>query len=85
MSLLKRLRKKIGYEDNIPRCPSCKYYKQPKFYSTMTAKRLSPASCKAFAINVTPNSICDMWTSKKGITLDSYNKDLEIEMTKEKP
>ena len=83
MSLLKRLRKKIGYEDNIPRCPSCKYYKQPVFYTTLTRKRLSPSFCRAFVINVTPNSICDMWTSKKGVTLDSYDKLLEVEMHKD--
>jgi hypothetical protein len=70
MSKLSQLRKKMGYETNVPRCETCASYKKPYiFLSTNSIPKRSPAFCRTADFTVQPNACCDKWVGNDGTEL----------------
>jgi hypothetical protein len=70
MSAIGRLRKKMGYENNIARCENCKNYKRPYTWYLRGVPKKAPPFCKLGEFTVSPVSICDNWCSPNGVTLE---------------
>ncbi len=75
MSMLSRLRKKVGYDTDIPRCQTCKQFRKPGSFLRDSLPVKSPAMCKQHDFTVQPLSVCDSWTSRSGETLEPVSKE----------
>lgn len=70
MSKLGQLRKRVGYETNVPRCETCAAFKKPYVYLTTNSKPArSKPLCKINQFTVQPLSCCDQWAGQDGSTL----------------
>lgn len=59
---VKKHRKRVNYEANVPRCATCKFYNP-----TMKGdKTLIPSWCKRNKFKVHCQGCCDFWESKNG-------------------
>jgi hypothetical protein len=66
MSKQARLRKRVNYETDIPRCENCSHYRKPGKYLIDSLPRTSPPQCKLHEFVVRPNACCDYWRGLKG-------------------
>lgn len=62
-NLDKKIKKSVNYERNVPRCGNCISI---KIYST----NKTIIKCEKINCEVSRLSICDLWKSKKGETLE---------------
>lgn len=69
MSKLKQLRRKWGYETDVPRCETCVQFVPARYYLRDSLPRPVPPMCKAAGFQVGANSVCDRWTGKAGDVL----------------
>ena len=66
MISIRKLRKSVGYERNVPRCANCAQYKPLRMWMLNSLPRVAPPACKLHGFTVEPMSICDTWQSKSG-------------------
>lgn len=70
MSKLGQLRKRVGYETNVPRCETCAAFKKPYVDLTTHSKPArSKPLCKINQFTAQLLSCCDQWAGKDGSTL----------------
>lgn len=58
-------REQMGFERSVPRCETCKAFKEPKVYMTSNSITGSTAPfCKIGKFSVNRTDCCDMWVHK---------------------
>lgn len=72
MSFLKRLKRKVGWESNTPRCETCVHYLRSKMYLIDSLPRINHPMCKLHDFQTRTNALCNSWVNKEGETLDVY-------------
>lgn len=78
MSQLKRLRKKVGYELDVPRCGNCRDYCQARSWLKDSLPQKGQHFCRQHHFSVHPNAVCDDWfDSKNGVPLETPNVGVE--------
>ncbi|UNV89419.1 MULTISPECIES: hypothetical protein [unclassified Comamonas] len=71
MSKLGQLKKRVGFEGDVPRCMNCKHYRQAQIrLSTNSNTFRKNQHCGLHYFGITPNSICNDWRGKDGSVLD---------------
>ncbi|MDH1472913.1 hypothetical protein N5F13_00260 [Comamonas thiooxydans] len=71
MSKLGQLKKRVGFEGDVPRCMNCKHYRQAQIrLSTNSNTFRKNQHCGLHYFGITPNSICNNWSGKDGSALD---------------
>ncbi|MDP3228361.1 MAG: hypothetical protein Q8N13_10355 [Acidovorax sp.] len=72
MSKLGQLKKKVRYEGNVPRCATCRNYRQASIrLSTDSNTFRKNQHCALHHFTVTPNAICQDWVDAQGNTLEA--------------
>jgi hypothetical protein len=61
VSYLSRLRKKVSYDPDTPRCENCLHYRRPGTYLRDSLPRTSPPQCKLHGFTVKASASCDSW------------------------
>ncbi len=69
MSKLGKLRKKVNYETNVPRCQTCVHYRKAPTFLRNSLPIKGQALCVQYHFTVAPMSVCDSWKSSSGDTL----------------
>lgn len=65
MSHLSQLKKKWGYETNVPRCSTCAEFQPVRVYLKRDSIPVQAKPvCKAGHFQVAANSCCDRWHTK---------------------
>jgi Zn finger protein HypA/HybF involved in hydrogenase expression len=59
----------IEYEQNVPRCDTCKHYRQAKTLLFNSLPHWLPNRCLQHNIRVDPMGLCRTWESKSGEVL----------------
>ena len=67
MSAAKRLRKKVDYELDVPRCANCASYRKGRaVLTTNSMTRWQKPWCVTNEFQIHEQAVCNLWTSKKG-------------------
>ena len=70
MSKLGQLKKKVGFEGNVPRCANCRHYREAKvLLSTNSNTYRKNQHCALHNFTITANSLCDTWHGTDGGSL----------------
>jgi hypothetical protein len=71
MSFLSKLKKKVNYEHNVPRCAICANFQKSKVVLTTDSmtKRINH-HCNRHGFSVALNSVCDTWVGVDGDILE---------------
>jgi hypothetical protein len=74
MSNLARLKIKVHYEKNVPRCETCIQFKESKIVLSHNSipKRINQ-HCKLHGFAIARASVCDTWQSAEGETLEAID------------
>lgn len=72
MSAMSKLKKKVGYESNVPRCVTCRYFRKAKIVLTENSntKRVHHY-CINHGFSIAANSVCDTWITVDGQTIEA--------------
>lgn len=70
MSRLGRLRKKVNYETDIPRCQTCVHFRKSRIFLKNSIPIKSQAMCHKHEFTAAPMAVCDDWKDSKGNTLE---------------
>jgi hypothetical protein len=70
MSRLQKLRKKVEYETDTPRCSNCTNYRKAAYYLRDSLPVPTHAMCVLHAFTVRPNACCNKWSGADGSLLD---------------
>lgn len=71
MSRLSRLRKKVNYDTDVPRCQTCIHFRKSRTFFRDSLPVKSHPLCHKHDFIVAPMSVCDNWQDRKGSTLES--------------
>jgi len=65
VSYMAKLKKKVGYETNVPRCETCSHFKKATVVLTENSntKRVNHY-CANHGFTIAVNSVCDTWGNK---------------------
>lgn len=74
MSRLSKLRKKVNYDTDIPRCQTCIHFRKSQTFFRESLPVKSHAMCHKHEFTTAPLAVCDSWTDSKGHTLHALNK-----------
>jgi hypothetical protein len=71
MSAMSKLKKKVGYETNIPRCKTCTNFREAKIVliKNSKTKRINHC-CAKHGFTIAINSVCDTWLTETGESLE---------------
>jgi len=70
MSYLSQIKKKVNYEQNVPRCAICANFRKSKIIlTTESMTKRTHHHCEKHGFTVTQNSICDNWIGVDGSEL----------------
>lgn len=83
MSKLARLRKKVNYETDIPRCETCTHYRARRIYLYDSLPRVAQTICAKHSFWVRANAVCDTWAGKDGSALADAAIDAAIAKEKQ--
>ncbi len=61
---LRKLKKSIEYDPNIPRCETCVNFCKSKKVIVNSIPRLSPAKCIKYSFIINKNGLCNSWVHK---------------------
>ncbi len=66
------LKKKVDYEENVPRCGTCVHMKKPDIKpNKQGAATLVPMMCRRHDFPIKASGICKNWKSRSGETLEN--------------
>jgi hypothetical protein len=70
MSFMAKIKKKVGYQTNVPRCEICSHFKKSKIVLTENSntKRVNHY-CLNHGFSIAVNSVCNTWETVSGETL----------------
>ncbi len=72
MSKLGQLKKKVGYEGNVPRCATCQHFRASSIrLGTDSTTFRKNHHCGLHHFTITPNAICNTWVDANGSTLEA--------------
>jgi hypothetical protein len=62
----RRVKNRIGFEMNVPRCDNCRYFSKAKteLFNSIPVRFF--AQCKKFKIQCHENAVCNEWKGKDG-------------------
>lgn len=69
MSKLSALRKRVGYDADVPRCNNCKQFRRGGEWLRDSLPRTSPPTCKVHGFTIKLMAVCDKWAGTNGDTL----------------
>jgi hypothetical protein len=71
MSHLAKLKVKLHYEKDVPRCATCRHFKSSRIVMTTHSQtRVQKPLCGLHGFITGPANVCDTWVSHKGETLE---------------
>lgn len=71
MSHLTKLKVKLHYEKDVPRCQTCKHFRPSHLVMTTNSRTMvQPPLCGRHSFLAKPTSVCDTWINSKGETLE---------------
>lgn len=70
MSLLKRLRKRVAWESDVPRCQTCRHFRERGYRLVNSLPKIVRAHCVLHTFETRPCAVCDCWATKFGETLE---------------
>lgn len=68
MSKLSQLKTKVGYQERVPRCSTCKHMSQQQLMQNSLPTRFLQL-CSLHAFTIKHHACCDAWESKTGEVL----------------
>lgn len=68
MSKLSQLKKKVGYQEHVPRCSTCAYFLQQQLMRDSMPSYFQ-RFCRQHHFEVKAHACCDNWISEKGEVL----------------
>lgn len=60
------VKRKIGYEEDVPRCKNCKAFAKAQTQLINSLPIRTPDTCKRYRLLVQPDAVCNNWHSKVG-------------------
>ena len=65
-----KLKRTMGYEDDVPRCQSCRAFRKARWVWDEDVPIRQPAFCSVGRFAVRPLACCDRWVGKRGEKLN---------------
>lgn len=69
MSIGSRIKKKVGYQDHVPRCGTCVHFSTQYLMRNSLPTKYQQL-CKLHSITIKSHGCCDTWKSKDGEVLE---------------
>ena len=69
MSRLSQLKKKVGYQERVPRCSSCRHFSQQHDMRDSVPFRWLML-CERYNFTIKQHGCCDSWESSTGEVLE---------------
>lgn len=65
-----KIRKRIGYDPDAPRCSNCKHFRKSHLELKNSTPQYHQSRCKEYDVIIEENGCCDYWVCKRtGVTL----------------
>ena len=59
------VKRKIGYEEDVPRCENCKAFAKAQTQLVNSLPISTPNTCKRYRLLVQPDAVCNTWRTKE--------------------